>query len=117
MVYKPSTAKFAGRTKTYFIIYKISQKLVNGKKQLRTKVKRVYISGKLKSWARGTFPSRFGSRIHGIKFTYVNPIKGGAGRLHRIKSMRITKLVDIPENARDVRVSSRAPKGPMLDIS
>jgi len=120
MAYKPTTARYRGKTRTYYIIYKethIHDYKGKKKRRTQTRVKRVYIPGKLKKWARGTFVTRFGTRVHGIKFVYINPIKGGAGRGHRIKQMRIEKIVPIPKNARSVKVRTKAPRKPRMDIT
>lgn len=120
LVYRPSISRFVGKTRTYYIIYNETHVHdYKGKKKTRTqkRVKRIYISGKLKSWSRGIFVSRFGTRIHGVKFTYINFIPKGAGKSHKIKYMRITKIIPIPSNARSVKIRTSAPKGPRLDIT
>jgi len=115
-MYKRSESKYMGRVSTYYIVYK-ERHLHNyrGKKKYRTqtRVKRVPISGKLRSWSRGRFVTRFGSMVYGIKFTYVNPIPGGAGRGRRIKKMIVTKVVQIPSDAFNVGVTRKKPKSLM----
>jgi len=120
MAYKPTTARYRGKTRTYYIIYKethIHDYKGKKKRRTQTRVKKVYIPGKLVKWAKGTFVTRFGTKVYGIRFVYINPIKGGAGRDYRIKKMRITKIVSIPRDARSVKVRTKAPKGPRMDIT
>lgn len=106
-MYKPSTAKFAGRTTTYYIQYNIGA---------RRHIKRVYISGKLRSSHIGVFSKRSGKRVHGVEFIYINPIAKGAGRGGRIKKMQITKIVAIPKAATDVKITRKKPKHGVLRI-
>jgi hypothetical protein len=103
----------AGRSSVYYIVYRETHvHNYRGKRKLRTqnRVKRVAIPGRLQSWSRGAFVTRFGSRVHGIKFTYINPIPKGTGRNGRIRKMRITKVIEVPANALNVRVTRRRPK-------
>ncbi len=98
---------------TYYVSYKESHvhnyKGIQ-KKRTQTRVKQIPISGHLSTWSRGNFVTRFGSKIHGIKFIYINPIPQGTGRDRRIKKMRITKIISIPETATNVKVSRTKPK-------
>lgn len=112
-MYKRSESRFEGRTTMYYIVYKethVHNYRGVKKRRTQTRVKRVPVSGHLESWTRGNYVTRFGSRTHGIKFVYINPIPQGTGRGGRIKKMRITKIVSIPEDASHVRVSRRKPK-------
>lgn len=95
---------------TYNIRYRESHMHTHkGKSTKRTqrRTKRVSLPGKLQSWSRGTFATRFGTRVHGVKLTYIKPIPKGTGRDGNIKKMRITKVVHIPERAVGVSVSKR----------
>lgn len=115
-MYKPSISRYRGLTTIYYIVYRethLHNYRGKVKPRTQTRAKKVAISGKLRSWSRGSFVTRFGSRVHGIKFTYINPIPKGTGRGRRIKKMRITKVVEIPSNASNVRVTRRKPKSLM----
>ena len=79
-----------------FVKYKLNEK---------KKIRRVHISGKVKKWSRGVFVTRFGARVHGVKISYVNATNAGKG--HRIKTMRVSKIVPIPDSASDVKVSRK----------
>ena len=98
---------------TYYVSYNeshIHNYKGTQKRRTQTRVKSVPISGHMSSWSRGNFVTRFGSKTHGIKFIYIKPIPKGTGRDGRIKKMRVTKIISIPDTATNVRVSRIKPK-------
>lgn len=99
--------------KSYYISYKETHMHnYKGKKKERTqlRIKKISLSGDLKSWSRGTFATRFGSRVHGIKIIYIRPIPKGTGRDGRIKKMRTQKIIQIPSDATNLKISSKRPR-------
>lgn len=126
MSYKPTESKYVGPTKVYYIIYEqswIHNYRGHRKKRTQTRVKRVYISGTLLSWKKGTFRKRSGRKVYGIQFKYKTTVKGFVAHRGRTryrqprKEIVVTKVVELPKDARNVRVSTRAPKGPLMDIT
>lgn len=125
MSYHPTTSKYAGKTKTYYIIYEeIHMHNYRGHRKQRTqkRAKRVYISGKLLKTEIGTFRNRFGRSVYGVRFTYKNPVKGAiAHRKHTTyhmprKEATVKKIVEVPRHAKHIRVTTRAPKDVLMDI-
>ena len=125
MSYKPTTAKYVGKTKTYYIVYKQTY-LHNYRgvkhRRTQTRVKRVYISGKLVKVSKGVFKNKLGRKVYGVKFVYKTPVKSFIAvrdstryRQPR-KVITVTKIVEIPRNAKNVRITTRPPKGPLMDI-
>ena len=124
MSYRPTTYKYAGVTKTLYVIYKFPQKLRNGRIQLRTKVKRFYVSGtNVSTYGPAFFTNRKGKRIYGIKVTYRNPIKafvahrGKTSYRQPKKTLVVSKIIPLPREVRNVRISSTAPKGPLMEVA
>ena len=121
--YKPSTAKYRGKVKTLYLTYEQTwthNYRGHRKKRTQIRVKRIYVPGKLKSVSRpGVYTNRKGRRVYGVKVTYVNPIKGGAGRGHRIKQVTVTKVIPLPRNAKKVKVrrSRKGLAGPLMAIT
>jgi len=121
--YKPTTARYAGKTRTIYLVYRQSYMhnyRGHRKKRTQTRVKRVYVSGtSVKVSKPGIYVNRRGRRVYGVKITYVNPIRGGAGRGHRIKRAAVTKIVPLPRSVRKVTVklTSKGIKGPLMNIS
>ena len=111
--YKPTTAKFKGRTKTLYIYYESQDKVRGGKVRWKPHVKRVYVSGKLVKWEKGTFTNRYGRRVHGLRITYENPRKAFTAQRGRKKykvskaTVTVTKIVELPEDARNVKIYTR----------
>ena len=125
MSYIPTTAKYAGPTETYYIVYKqswIHNYRGHKKKRTQTRVKRVYISGKLVKWRKGTFRKRTGRKVYGIAFTYTTNVKSYIAHRGRTrykqprKKVTVTKIVELPKNARNVKVTKHPPRGPLMDI-
>jgi len=111
--YKPTTAKFKGRTKTLYIYYESRDRVRGGKVRWKPHVKRVYVSGKLVKWEKGTFTNRYGRKVHGLKITYENPRKAFTAQRGRKKykvskaTVTVTKVVELPADARNVRIYTR----------
>jgi hypothetical protein len=100
----------------YYILYReIHVHRYKGKARPRTqtRVKKVAISGNLKSYSRGTFLTRFGKRVHRIKFSYINPIPEGTGQNRRVKKMKVDKIVEIPSGASNIRITRKKPRNVM----
>lgn len=126
MPYHPTTSKYSGKTKTYYVIYKqtFKAKTRSGTTYPRTqtRVKRVYISGTLVNTRTGTFKNRLGKSVYGVLFTYKTRVKGFTAQRGRTryrqpsKTIVVKKIVELPRNAKNIRVSSRAPKGALMDI-
>jgi hypothetical protein len=121
--YKPTTARWKGKTYTIYIVYKethLHNYRGKRRKRTQTRVKRVYVSGKLLKVSRpGVYKTKTGKRVYGIKITYLNPIPGGAGRGHAIKKAKVTKIVRLPRRAKQVKVfkSPEKIRGPLMDIT
>ena len=125
--YKPTTAKYRGRTKTLYLVYEETHThnyRGHRKKRTQTRVKRFYVSGRLVKVSRpGVYTNRLGRRVYGVKVVYENPVKATVahrgGKRVRIprREATVTKIVPLPRGARRVRVTSRPPRGPLLDIA
>ena len=111
--YKPTTAKYKGRTKTDYIYYESRDKVRGGKVRWKPHVKRVYVSGKLVDWEVGTFTNRYGRRVHGVKIVYENPReaftaqRGGTKYEVKRTKVTVTKIVELPSDARNVRIHTK----------
>lgn len=114
MAYKPTRAKYRGRTRTYYAVYRDTHQYRGGHKHKRTYVKRFYVSGRLKSVSKkvGRFTNKQGKTTKGIKVVYENPRKSFTANRGGIKynvkrtTTTVTKIVpiDAPVGTRvDVR--------------
>jgi len=128
--YKPTTAKYVGKTKTIYVSYTQTwMHNYRGRKKPRTqvRVKRVYVSGRLvRVEGPAYFTNRRGRRVYGLRITYLNPVRGGVwhrgGKTYRVgrKYVAVRKVVALPKDAKNVRVYEKLPsklKGPLMDVA
>ena len=111
--YKPTTAKYKGRTKTLYIYYESRDRVRGGKVRWKPHVKRVYVSGELVRWEKGTFENKFGRKVHGVKIVYENPREAFIAQRGSTRykvgrtTVTVTKIVELPEDARNVKLYTR----------
>jgi len=111
--YRPTTAKYRGRTKTLYIYYESRDRVRGGKVRWKPHVKRVYVSGTVVRVERGTFTNRYGRRVHGVKIVYENPrrafVAERKGKRYKVRRaiVEVTKIVELPGDARNVRIHTR----------
>jgi len=111
--YKPTTAKYKGRTKTLYIYYESRDRVRGGKVRWKPHVKRVYVSGELIEWEVGTFTNKYGRKVFGVKIVYDTPRKSfiaeRGGMMYRVKrtTMIVTKIVELPRDARNIKLYTR----------
>ena len=116
--YKSTESKYKGGAEELHVTYDETQQTASGRAAAYPKVKRVYISGKVKGWKVGTFANRAGRKVHGVKIEYeqsragysrkpfaaqrgstrykVAPAKVSSGR------SSFSKIVEVPESARNI---------------
>src|SRR5438034_2906090 len=121
--YTPTEAKYKGGAEEMYVTYDLPQHTRGGGKALYPKVQRVYVAGKVKDWQLGTFAKRTGKTVHGVKIDYeqsraayerkaytaarggtryqVAPAKVGGS------TSRFSKIVEVPDEARNVRFHAR----------
>jgi len=78
-MYKPTTAKYVGRTQTVYVVYEqtwMHNYRGHRKRRTQTRVNRVYVSGRIvKIDGPGYFVNKLGRRVYGLKITYETPRK------------------------------------------
>ena len=121
--YKPTTAKFKGRTKTYYILYLSRDRVRGGKVRWKPHVKRVYISGELLEYKVGRVRKRSGRTVHGVVFVYLNERRGYRrrgfvaerdGKVYEVRAASVPpaktvvrKVVELPSDARIVKITTK----------
>ncbi len=111
-----------------YVTYDLEQRTRGGRSAIYPKVKRVYIAGDVKDWKKGTAKKRSGREVYGVLIDYEQTRKsyrrkaytaerGGAG--YKVSpasvgatSMRFTQVVEVPEEARNIRFHVDASKLP-----
>ncbi len=117
MAYKDTTEKYKGPTKTYWITYEVPRK---GAEEPMDRAKRFYVPGKLqKTEGPGTFENKVGHKKFGIRVTYEKAREGYAAERGETEydvgetETSVTKIVELPEDAVNVKVTDEEPKSAM----
>ncbi|HPJ29851.1 MAG TPA: hypothetical protein PLZ42_00490 [Methanothrix sp.] len=117
MTYKETTEKYKGETKTYWLTYEVPSKSTEVPVD---KAKRFYVPGRLKETeGPDTFVNKMGNDTYGIRVTYDNPRKGydaeRGGTSYHVEptTTTVTKIVEIPEGAINVKITEEEPKSAM----
>jgi hypothetical protein len=124
--YKPSEARYAEGGKVQYLVYHSPQRLASGRSQERTRVKRMYFPGDatdIKVGKPGTVTKRTGTKVFGVPVHY--RYKLAAAKAQRGKTVyrlparpaERTKVIELPRGAKDVRLTTRPPKGPLQAVA
>jgi hypothetical protein len=124
--YKPTSARFSGGGKVKYLVYRSPQPLRSGAIQLRTRVKRLYFprsARRIRVEAPKTAVTRTGKRVYGVVVRYEERL--GPTRARRNSTtftlparwVDRTKVVRLPRHAKGVRLTDRAPEGPLLAVA
>ncbi len=117
--YKPTESKYKGRAEEMYVTYDVRQETRGGKTAVYSKVKRVYIAGKVKDWRIGKFAKRTGRKVNGVKIDYEQS-RAGYGRKeyqakrgdtqYKVSSARVggshstfSTIIGVPTDAKNVR--------------
>jgi len=123
--YKPSEARYSGGGQTKYLVYSSPQRLRGGQTQERTRAKRVYFPAaaeNIKVERPGMVDRRTGRSVYGVAVHYRSPLAGARARrggtsyqLPQRWAER-TKVVDLPQGARNVRMTDNPPEGPRMAV-
>jgi hypothetical protein len=124
--YRPSQARYAEGGKVQYLVYHSPQPLRTGRTQERTRVKRVYFPGDAKDITvgkPGMVEKRTGRRVFGVPVHYRYQLS--AARAHRGKTTykmperwaERTKVIELPDGAKDVHLTTRPPEGPLMAVA
>lgn len=126
--YRSTESQYKGVADEMYITYDRKQKTRGGNYVMYPKVKRVYIAGEVKDWKVGSFKKRSGREVHGVLIEYEQSRRGYRRRAFSAKrgktayevspatvkpaSQKFTKIVEIPEQAQNVRFHRDASRLP-----
>jgi hypothetical protein len=126
MASKPTEPRYKGGGKTKFLVYRSPQPLRSGGTQERTRVKRVYFPASAKEISIdkvGEIKKRTGARVFGAAVAYetsLAPTRARRGRTtYKVPRRKVgrVKIIELPQNASNVRLTDRAPKGTLLAVA
>lgn len=112
-----------------YVTYDLKQETRSGGSAIYPKVKRVYIAGDVKDWKKGTLKKRSGREVYGVEIEYEQTRKGYSRKAYTAErkkveykvspasvgptSQRFTQVVEVPEEARNIRFYTRSSKLPV----
>jgi hypothetical protein len=117
--YRPTESKYKGGAHEMYVTYDLEQKTRGGGRAAYPKVKRVYIAGDVKGWKSGRVRKKSGREVRGVRIEY----QQSRSRYHREgfkahrggtsyvvspalvagTSQKFAQVVEVPEDARNVR--------------
>jgi hypothetical protein len=117
--YRPTESKYKGGAEDMYVTYDLDQKTRGGGHATYPKVKRVYIAGDVKDWKLGDVKKKSGRQVHGVRIEYEQSRTGYRRRAFHAErgktryavgpasvpatSQRFVQVVEVPEDARNVR--------------
>lgn len=119
--YTPTEAKYKGGAEQKLITYDLPQKTRGGGTADYPKVKRVYVAGEVEDFSVGDFEKKSGRKVHGAKLELkqsregyersgYTAERGDTGKEYEVSGsevppteQRFTKIVELPEDAKNVQ--------------
>jgi hypothetical protein len=126
MPYKRSEERYAGGGQVKYLVYKSPQPLRTGRIQERTRVQRLYFPADAQEIAigeLGRLEKRTGRMVNGVPVHYRYQLAGARARRGNTRYQlperwtERTKIVELPEKARDVRLTDKPPAGPSMAVA
>jgi len=119
MAYKPSESRYDGGGRVVYLEYSTPSRARESESMSR-RAKRIYLpadSTNLRIEGPKTLTKRTGRSVHGVALHYEHIV--GAARARRgdtkyrlpERTSERTKIVEVPAEARDLRLTDKAPKG------
>jgi len=126
--YKATESKYKGGAQEMYVTYDLEQETRGNKTAMYPKVKRVYIAGDVQDWESGKVKKRSGRKVSGVAIEYEQTREGyhrkgyaakRDGTTYKVKptdvepsSQQFRKVVEVPEDAQNVRFYSNPGKLP-----
>jgi hypothetical protein len=126
MTPKESEERYDKGGKTLYLVYETDQRLRDGSSQPRERVKRFYVPGDSRAVSVGTPRSlrkRTGRRVHGVEVHYEHRLAGATAQRGNTKYelperwAERTKVIEMPDTARNVRLTANPPEGPKMAVA
>jgi hypothetical protein len=125
MAYKASQERYADGGQVKYLVYQSPQPLRTGRVQQRTRVQRLYFPADAKEIRLdepGTVEKRTGRRVHGVAVHYQYQLPRTSAQRGQTRYevperwADRTKVVELPEGARSLKLTSQPPKGPAMAV-
>ncbi len=126
MAYRPTKERYAGGGKVKYLVYRSGQPLRSGRIQERTRVKRLYFpanAGEIEIGQPTMVEKRTGRRVYGVEVRYRSRLSATTAHrgttIYRLPERwtEREKVVELPQDAKDVRLTDQPPKGPLQAVA
>lgn len=126
MAQKRSEQRYDKNGQVRYLVYKSSQPLRDGRSQERQRVKRFYLPGDSKDVSIDgpkTVEKRTGRKVHGVEVNYRHKLSGAQARRGKTsfktpeRWSEKTKVLELPDSARNVRLTNKPPAGPRMAVA
>lgn len=114
--YTPTEEKYKGGAEEHYVTYDLEQETRGGGTADYPKVKRVYVPGSVEDWDVGEHEKESDRTVFGVKVTYTTTREGfeaeREGTQYGVQEAEttFTKIVELPEDAKNVEFRDRLPE-------
>jgi hypothetical protein len=126
MRYRPSQERYAGGGQVKYLVYRSPQPLRTGHVQDRMRVRRLYFPAsatEISVEGPRTVTTRTGRQVYGVAVHYRYHLRGTTA--HRDKTTyplpprwaERTKVVELPQGAKNLSLTDRPPAGPLMAVT
>jgi hypothetical protein len=126
MRYRPSEERYAGGGQVKYLVYRSPQPLRTGRVQDRTRVRRFYFPAnatEITVEGPQTLRTRTGRQVYGVAVHYRYHLHGTTA--HRDEATyslpprwaERTKVVELPQSAKDLSLTDQPPEGPLMAVT
>jgi hypothetical protein len=126
MRYRPSQARYTGGGQVKYLVYRSPQPLRTGHVQDRTRVRRLYFPASATAiTVQGpqTLTMRTGRQVYGVAVHYRHQLRGTTVQRDQAtyplppRWAERTKVVALPQGAKDLTLTDQPPKGPLMAVT
>jgi hypothetical protein len=126
MRYRPSEARYAGGGQVKYLVYRSPQPLRTGRVQDRTRVRRLYFPAsatEITVQGPQTLTTRTGRQVYGAAVHYRYHLRGTTAQRDETtyslppRWAERTKVVELPQSAKDLSLTDQPPEGPLMAVT
>jgi hypothetical protein len=124
--YKPTRARYDNGGMVRWLVYQSPQPLRNGRRQMRTRVKRLYFPGDasgIELGKPGMMKKRTGREAYGVTVHYRHELPATTARRGG-KTVQVPKrtstrdqVVELPQGATGPKLTTKPPEGPKMAVA
>ncbi len=126
MDYRTTKMRYKGGGRIKYLVYRSPQPLRTGRTQQRTRVHRLYFpenATRIRVEGPKTMKKRTGRSVYGVKVHYRYGLRGATahrkGTRYKLPARRAdrTKVIEVPRDAKNIRMTTKPPIGPKMAVA